>query len=174
MPGNSNAQPPTAPKSSLVRSKSLRLTTSRPKLEHSGTSTLTRHGSIRGPKTQNSTLPSSKPPISVFKKPALKPKPSFSSSKSNDQIENSSKVNSNIEEDSRKSNTNSPVKHSDGKGIQASDSHLTPSESPTSLHSDKSHSQDANSWCNTDLISHLKRLTEEHEKLQVKFFFYQC
>ncbi|XP_015907430.1 early endosome antigen 1 [Parasteatoda tepidariorum] len=169
MPGNSNAQLPTAPKSSLVRSKSLRLTTSRPKLEQSGTSTLTRHGSIRGPKTQNPALSSSKPSLSVFKKPALKPKPSFSSSKSNDQIENSAKTHSNAEGDSRKTNINSPIKHSDGKGIPSSDSHLTPSESPTSLHSDKSHSQDGSSWCNSDLVSHLKRLTEEHEKLQVEY-----
>ncbi|GIY34920.1 uncharacterized protein CEXT_285961 [Caerostris extrusa] len=62
----------------------------------------------------------------------------------------------------------SPTKHNDNRNIGLTDIHRTPSDSPTSLYSDKGNSQDANSWCSSDLASHLRRLTEEHERLQVE------
>ncbi|GFU02969.1 uncharacterized protein NPIL_451891 [Nephila pilipes] len=179
MPGN---QPPMAsnpqsvstilPKSStLVRSKSLRLSSSKPKLD-SGTSSLTRHGSIRVSKAQTTTATTTKPPFSVFRKPAVKPKPSFCSSKSSENIENNSvKPKPNVDTDNKKMISSacfSPTKHTDSRNSTLSEIHRTPSDSPTSLYSDKSQSQEANSWCTSDLVSHLRRLTEEHEKLQVE------
>ncbi|KAG8196584.1 hypothetical protein JTE90_014145 [Oedothorax gibbosus] len=169
MPGNQSpapalSAPPVPPKgSNLVRSKSLRLSSSRPKPEP-GTSTLTRHGSIRVPRIQATTT---KPPFTTFKKPALKPKPSFCSSRSSDNFENNVKSRSTMDLDKKSSFVTS--KCVDGLvSNNGSDSHPMQSESPTSLHSDKSHSQDTSSWCAPDLVSHLRRLTEEHEKLQVE------
>ncbi|GBN87241.1 hypothetical protein AVEN_146760-1, partial [Araneus ventricosus] len=177
MPANqpssaSNSQPASSnpnKSSTLVRSKSLRLSSSKPKLD-SGTSSLTRHGSIRAPKTQSSTV-TTKPPFSVFRKPAVKPKPSFYNSKSNENLDSTStksKPNAEIDKRMTTSACFSPTKQSDTRNAGLSDTHRTPSDSPTSLYSDKSHSQEANSWCNSDLVSHLRRLTEEHEKLQVE------
>ncbi|KAF8791666.1 hypothetical protein HNY73_003361 [Argiope bruennichi] len=171
-PSASNSQSSSSSQSkssTLVRSKSLRLSSSKPKLD-SGTSSLTRHGSIRAPKTQSSTT-ITKPPFSMFRKPAVKPKPSFFNSKSNENLDgNSAKSKPNVEIDKRMTTSAcfSPTKHSDNRNTGLTDTHRTPSDSPTSLYSDKSHSQEANSWCNSDLVSHLRRLTEEHEKLQVE------
>lgn len=155
-----------SPKSNLVRSKSLRLPTSKPKTDLTN-NTLSRHGSIR--QTRNvPSVSSARSQFSVFRKPAIKPKPSFCSSKSNENLDNSSlKTARNIENDGRKAHR-SPIKHVDNRGTAFAEQQPSPSDSPTSLHSDKSQSQDQNSWCNSDLVSHLKRLTEEHEKLQVK------
>ncbi|GIY52269.1 uncharacterized protein CDAR_83821 [Caerostris darwini] len=176
MPGNpststSNLQATSsnqAKSSTLVRSKSLRLSSSKPKLD-TGTSSLTRHGSIRGPKTQTSTT-TNKQPFSVFRKPAVKPKPSFCNSKSTENLENSSTKSkpNDIDKKMTTSACFSPTKHNDNRNIGLIDIHRTPSDSPTSLYSDKGNSQDANSWCSSDLASHLRRLTEEHERLQVE------
>ncbi|KFM67448.1 hypothetical protein X975_22494, partial [Stegodyphus mimosarum] len=145
-------------KSSLVRSKSLRLPTSKPKTEQVS-STLTRHGSIRGPRNQSSSMQNSKSShLSVFRKPLLKPKPHIGNSKSSENLEKSIH---NADGELKKTACRSPNKHIDGKGVTFTDMHPTPSDSPTSLHSDKSQSQDANSWCTTDLVAHLRRLTEE-------------
>ncbi|XP_054719107.1 sperm-associated antigen 5-like [Uloborus diversus] len=169
-PSSVGSQPPgSAPtRSNLVRSKSLRLPTTKPKTEQ-GSSTLSRHGSIRGPRT--STLTAAKSSLTVSKKPPVKPKPSFCSSKSNENLENSSSRNAHSADDSKKLpySCRSPVKQADGRGVSFTEKHLTPSSSPTSLQSDKSQSQEGSSWCTSDLAVHLKRLTEEHEKLQVEY-----
>lgn len=160
-----------SPKSNLVRSKSLRLPTTKPKTEISS-STLSRHGSMRQPRNQPSNIASSRSQFSVFRKPAVKPKPAFCSSKSSENLENASSksVRTTEHETKKVVSSRSPIKHVDSRGVGFSDLQPTPSDSPTSLHSDRSQSQDQNSWCNTDLVSHLKRLTEEHEKLQVILF----
>lgn len=153
-----------SPKSNLVRSKSLRLPTS--SKTDIANNTLSRHGSIRQTRNQPSKVPNTRSQFTVFRKPAVKPKPVFSNSKSSENLENgSSKVGRNVDEN--KKVHRSPVKHVDGRGVAFSETQPSPSDSPTSLHSDKSQSQDQNSWCNSDLVSHLRRLTEEHEKLQV-------
>lgn len=162
-----------SPKSNLVRSKSLRLPTSKPKTEITN-NTLSRHGSIRQARNQPTGISSTRPPFTVFKKPAVKPKPAFCSSKSSENLDNATtKAVRNAEHDNKKMSVSnrSPVKHVDSRGVLFSDLQSSLSDSPTSLHSDRSQSQDQNSWCNSDLVSHLKRLTEEHEKLQVIIYF---
>lgn len=157
-----------SPKSNLVRSKSLRLPTSS-KTEVTNT-TLSRHGSIRQTRNLPPKISNARSQFSVFRKPAVKPKPIFSNSKSSENLENgSSKAGPNSGEN--KKIHRSPVKHRD-QGVAFSEMQPSPSDSPTSLHSDKSQSQDQNSWCNSDLVSHLRRLTEEHEKLQVYNFLF--